>query len=40
MSFEKLNLISPIREALKTEGYKKPTLIQEQAIPPLLEGKT
>lgn len=39
MSFEKLNLISPIREALKTEGYTKPTLIQEQAIPPLLEGK-
>ncbi len=39
MSFDKLNLISPIREALKTEGYTIPTLIQEQAIPPLLEGK-
>lgn len=39
MSFDKLNLISPIREALKTEGYTEPTLIQEQAIPPLLGGK-
>jgi ATP-dependent RNA helicase RhlE len=39
MSFDKLNLISPIREALKTEGYTVPTLIQEQAIPPLLEGR-
>jgi len=39
MSFDKLNLISPIREALKTEGYAVPTLIQEQAIPPLLEGR-
>lgn len=39
MSFDKLDLISPIREALKTEGYAIPTLIQEQAIPPLLGGK-
>jgi ATP-dependent RNA helicase RhlE len=39
MSFDKLNLIAPIREALKTEGYTIPTEIQEQAIPPLLEGK-
>ncbi|MDD2553388.1 MAG: DEAD/DEAH box helicase [Desulfotomaculaceae bacterium] len=39
MLFDKLNLISPIREALKTEGYTMPTLIQEQAIPPLLEGR-
>lgn len=39
MSFDKLNLISPIREALKAEGYTIPTPIQEQAIPPLLEGK-
>lgn len=29
----------PIREALKSEGYIKPTDIQQQAIPPLLEGK-
>jgi len=39
MLFEKLNLISPIREALKAEGYTKPTDIQQQAIPPLLEGR-
>jgi ATP-dependent RNA helicase RhlE len=37
MSFEKLNLIEPIYRALKTEGYTKPTPIQEQAIPILLE---
>jgi Superfamily II DNA and RNA helicases len=39
MLFEKLNLIPPIREALKAEGYTKPTDIQQQAIPPLLEGR-
>ena len=39
MLFEKLNIIAPIREALKTEGYTTPTDIQVQAIPPLLEGK-
>lgn len=39
MSFDKLNLISPIQEALKIEGYTKPTEIQMQAIVPLLEGK-
>lgn len=39
MTFDKLNLILPIREALKTEGYTVPTEIQVQAIPPLLEGK-
>lgn len=39
MLFDKLNLISPIRKALETEGYTIPTEIQEQAIPPLLEGK-
>jgi ATP-dependent RNA helicase RhlE len=37
MTFEKLNLIEPIYRALKTEGYVKPTPIQEQAIPLLLE---
>jgi ATP-dependent RNA helicase RhlE len=37
MSFEKLNLIEPIYRALTTEGYTKPTPIQEQAIPILLE---
>lgn len=39
MSFEKLNLIEPILRALKTEGYSKPTPIQEQSIPVLLERK-
>lgn len=39
MSFEKLNLIEPILKSLKAEGYIKPTPIQEQAIPVLLERK-
>jgi ATP-dependent RNA helicase RhlE len=39
MNFEELNLITPIREALKAEGYIKPTDIQQQTIPPLLEGR-
>ena len=39
MFFEELNLIMPIREALKAEGYTNPTDIQQQAIPPLLEGR-
>lgn len=37
--FEQLDLIMPIREALKTEGYTQPTDIQQQAIPPLLAGR-
>lgn len=39
MSFEELNLIAPIRDALKAEGYTAPTEIQQQAIPPLLAGR-
>ena len=39
MSFDKLDLIDPIRQALKTEGYTKPTPIQEQTIPVILEHK-
>jgi ATP-dependent RNA helicase RhlE len=39
MSFENLNLIEPIRKALQTEGYTKPTPIQAQAIPIILQGK-
>ncbi len=39
MSFDKLDLIAPIRQALLTEGYDKPTPIQEQAIPVILEHK-
>ena len=38
MLFENLNLIEPIQRALKNEGYSEATPIQEQAIPPLLEG--
>lgn len=37
--FEKLNLIDPILKAVKAEGYTKPTPIQEQAIPVLLQRK-
>jgi ATP-dependent RNA helicase RhlE len=39
MSFEKLNLIEPILRALQNEGYTKPTPIQEQAIPLILDRK-
>jgi len=39
MSFDKLNLIEPILRALNTEGYTKPTPIQEQSIPVLLQRK-
>lgn len=37
--FENLNLIEPILQALKTEGYTNPTPIQEQAIPVVLDGR-
>src|SRR5215212_5561911 len=39
MSFEKLELIEPIRNALKAEGYTTPTPIQEQSIPIILNKK-
>ena len=39
MSFEKLKLIEPILRALRKEGYTKPTPIQEQSIPVLLERR-
>lgn len=39
MSFNELNISEPILRALEREGYKKPTKIQEEAIPPLLEGR-
>ncbi len=38
MTFNDLNLIDPILRALQEEGYTHPTPIQQQAIPPLLEG--
>ncbi len=39
MSFEKLNLIEPIKRSLAEEGYVMPTPIQEQAIPYILKGR-
>jgi len=39
MTFENLNLIEPVLKALKHEGYTNPTLIQEKAIPVILERK-
>ncbi len=39
MTFSELNLIEPIQKALKTQGYTKPTPIQAQAIPLLLQQK-
>ncbi len=39
MSFDKLNIIKPIKTALQNEGYTNPTPIQEQAIPVILEGR-
>lgn len=39
ISFNELDLIDPIKKALATEGYTKPTPIQAQAIPLILQGK-
>lgn len=39
MTFRNLEIIEPILEAVKAEGYTHPTPIQEQAIPILLKGK-
>ncbi len=39
MTFTDLNIIEPILRALDDEGYSKPTPIQEQSIPTLLQGK-
>ncbi|MBN9399078.1 MAG: DEAD/DEAH box helicase ['Candidatus Kapabacteria' thiocyanatum] len=39
MTFSDLSLIDPILRALEAEGYSNPTPIQQQAIPPCLEGK-
>ncbi|MBC3538248.1 DEAD/DEAH box helicase [Rufibacter sediminis] len=38
MTFSELNLIEPLLQALQEEGYSTPTPIQEQAIPPVLNG--
>jgi len=39
VSFNNLQLIEPLLNALQQEGYSKPTPIQEQAIPVVLEGR-
>ncbi|MES2621030.1 MAG: DEAD/DEAH box helicase [Bacteroidota bacterium] len=39
MGFSKLHLIEPIAQALKAEGYTKPTPIQEQSIPVILKHR-
>lgn len=39
MTFEQLNLSAPILRALQSEGYEKPTPIQEKAIPVVLSGR-
>ncbi len=39
MLFTDLKLIKPILDALNTEGYSKPTPIQQGAIPHILEGR-
>jgi len=38
MTFEELNIIVPITQALKQKGYEEPTPIQAKAIPHLLKG--
>jgi ATP-dependent RNA helicase DeaD len=38
-SFDDLGLSAPLLEALRHLGYERPTPIQEQAIPALLEGR-
>ena len=39
MRFEELKLIEPLQRAVREQGYDSPTPIQEQTIPPLLEGR-
>ncbi|EPY2304664.1 DEAD/DEAH box helicase [Clostridium sporogenes] len=39
MLFENLEIIKPIQKALKEEGYKRTTPIQEKSIPYILDGK-
>lgn len=37
--FKNLNITEPILKALASEGYERPTPIQERAIPAILEGR-
>lgn len=38
-SFDEFLISNPIKENIKNRGYIKPTPIQDQAIPPILEGR-
>ena len=38
-TFDALSLNPSLLKAIKQQGYTKPTPIQKQAIPPLLEGR-
>ena len=38
-TFDQLGLSQPVLQALDLQGYKEPTPIQAQAIPPVLEGR-
>lgn len=39
MTFEQLDLIQPLLRAVREEGYRQPSPIQAQAIPPVLAGR-
>lgn len=39
MTFDKLDLIDPIAQAVREEGYETPTPIQAEAIPQVLQGR-
>ena len=39
MSFNQLDLSPPLLQAIEEQGYKKPTPVQEQAIPLILQGR-
>lgn len=39
MNFDSLGLIDPLIRMLATVGYTEPTPVQQQAIPPILEGR-
>jgi ATP-dependent RNA helicase DeaD len=38
-TFAELGLSAPVLQALEDVGYEKPSPIQEQGVPPLLEGR-
>ena len=38
MTFQSLGLIEALLKAVRLQGYKTPSTIQQKAIPPILEG--